>query len=57
MQIAQREETMHSDLIIYATMLLGFAFGFMFGRWERKDSYVKGYKRGIAVGKRIGNDR
>lgn len=28
--------------------------GFAFGRFERKDSYVKGYKRGKEIGEIVG---
>ena len=48
---------MNTDLLLYGTMVIFFGFGWIAGRYERKDSYVKGYKRGISVGKRLGNER
>jgi hypothetical protein len=43
------------DFVLYLAMIGSVIIGFAWGRFERKDSYVKGYKRGIEVGKRIGN--
>ena len=48
---------MNTDLALYLIMIVIASIGFALGRYERKDSYVKGYKRGIEIGKRIGNER
>ena len=45
---------MNPDFIVFVMTLVGVAAGFILGRAERKDSYVKGYKRGMEIGKRLG---
>jgi hypothetical protein len=48
-EIPQREETMNTDFILYICMIAIFAGGFVLGRWERKDAYLKAYNRGKEV--------
>ena len=42
------------DFVVFITMIGSAIIGFAFGRFERKDSYVKGYKRGKEIGEIVG---
>ena len=44
---------MHTDLILFIAFIGIFLVGFAAGRWERKDSYVRGYRRGKMVGSAV----
>ena len=39
------------DFVVFITMIGSAIIGFAFGRFERKDSYLRGYNRGKQVGK------
>ena len=41
---------MHTDLIVFIAFIGIFLVGFAAGRWEKQDSYVRGYRRGKMVG-------
>ena len=41
---------MHTDLILFIAFIGIFLVGFAAGRWEKQDSYVRGYRRGKMVG-------
>ena len=58
-EIPQRKGKMHTDLILFIAFIGIFLVGFAAGRWERKDSYVRGYRRGKMVGSALvmRNDR
>lgn len=48
--------TVHTDLIMFITMIVFFTFGFIAGRWERKDSYTRTYRHGFNIGKQVGRN-
>ena len=50
MEIPQREGFMNTDFIVYIAYIGIFFVGFAAGRWEKQDSYVRGYRRGKMVG-------
>jgi len=58
-EIPQREGFMNTDFILYIALVGIFLVGFAAGRWEKKDSYVRGYQRGKMVGSALvaRNDR
>ena len=43
----------HPDAIVVIAMAFGFLMGYIFGRIEREDSYIRGYKRGKIVAEAI----
>ena len=47
---------MNTDLLLYLTMVSFFIFGFIAGRWERKDAQTKTYRHGFHVGKQVGRN-
>ena len=41
----------HPDAIVVIMMAFGFLMGYIFGRIERKETYLEAYTRGKNVGK------
>ena len=44
---------MNTDFIVYMAFIGIFLVGFAAGRWEKQDSYVRGYRRGKMVGSAV----
>ena len=44
---------MNPEFVIYLTLVAGCLIGFVVGRWEKQDSFTKGYKRGKLVGEAV----
>jgi hypothetical protein len=41
------------DFVLFITLIVGAIFGYALGRWDRQDTYVRGYKRGKLVGEAV----
>ena len=40
---------MNTDFIVFALCFASLLVGFVMGRWEKQDAYLKAYNRGKAV--------